>query len=221
MSSDSTLDHFADRVLALERRLQSSLPGWQAMSAMAPSQRQYVTITEARSAGCREACTSVILYPRNHLTYTVLTLRCDNLQDHGGQVSLAGGAIECGESVRECALREAQEELGIASHDLRTLGMLTPLYIPPSHFCVSPVVFAIDRRPEFRPLDTEVEEVIEIPLRTLVLPSHRHVEQWDFEGEERRVPIYRLEGHKVWGATAMILSELASLWHEATSGLEG
>jgi 8-oxo-dGTP pyrophosphatase MutT (NUDIX family) len=186
------------------------------MAPMTTSPRPYIPIDEARANGCREAGALVLLYPVAGEAHTVLTLRSTSLQDHAGQISLPGGGLEVGEDALGAALREAHEEVGIRVDALDILGALTPLFIPPSGFCLSPVVAATPSRPDFRPDGLEVEEVIEVALADLD-DAHRRVETWDIRGELRRVPYYALGSYKVWGATAMVLSELAALWQEVIS----
>jgi 8-oxo-dGTP pyrophosphatase MutT (NUDIX family) len=150
------------------------------------------------------------LFPKGNALFTVLTLRSKRLRDHAGQVSLPGGALDDGEGVFECAAREAGEELAVPAGELVHLGQLTPLYIPPSDFCLSPVVAAITHRPCFDPQGSEVDEVIEVPVSRLISSGARRVETWDIGGERRLVPYYDVGRHKVWGATAMVLCELAA-----------
>jgi hypothetical protein len=90
------------------------------------------------------------------------------------------------------------------------LGELTPLYIPPSDFEVHPIVawYANGKRPSFTPSDAEVAEILETPLSYLLTPASRGEETWTLRGYDVRVPFFNIQGHKVWGATAMMLSEL-------------
>jgi len=87
------------------------------------------------------------------------------------------------------------------------LGRLTSLYIPPSDFEVHPVVGFVPARPAWQPDPREVDEVLECPVAWLLEDSRKVTEEWTFEGVGVRVPWYDVQGHKVWGATAMILSE--------------
>ncbi len=178
------------------------------------SHRRFVPVEEARAAGCREAGALVLLYPLDGTTHVVLTLRGRHLNDHGGQVSLPGGRVEADEDAVACALREAAEELGLSPECAAVLGVLTPLYIPPSGFCVLPVLAVSLRRPIFRPDTSEVEEVIEAPISHFD-EVHSRLETRVVDGRAQEVPFYAIKGHKVWGATAMILSELAAVWAEA------
>jgi 8-oxo-dGTP pyrophosphatase MutT (NUDIX family) len=206
-------------IAALRRRLAGPLPGMAAMRAMAPEGRRSQAADEARRAGCVEACALVLLYPLAGELHTVLTLRSATLRRHAGQVSFPGGRLDPGESVAEGALREAEEELAIPPAHVEVLAPLTPLFIPPTGYCVNPVLAWTTDRPDFRPHDPEVAALVELPLRTLTDPATRREERWPLpDGGDRLVPFYEVSGYKVWGATAMMLAELAALWpaaHEA------
>jgi 8-oxo-dGTP pyrophosphatase MutT (NUDIX family) len=159
----------SDTPLRLRRRLTAlPLPGRAAMEAMAPAGRGFMPIEEARASGCREACALVLLYPLGRAWHVVLTLRTAHLRDHSGQVSLPGGRLEADEDVVGGALREAWEELGVASDSVEVLGHLTPLHIPPSNFCLWPVLAVTPDRPRFAPQAEEVAEVIEWPVARLL-----------------------------------------------------
>ena len=101
------------------------------------------------------------------------------------------------------------EELGICS-EIEIIGNLSMFYIPPSHFNVYPSVGMLDKKPQFNPNPNEVAEVFGFPLRSLLDPAIKSVEEHVFNGRNVRVPFYQVNGHKVWGATAIMLSELES-----------
>ncbi|MEW5989502.1 MAG: CoA pyrophosphatase [Chloroflexota bacterium] len=157
----------------------------------------------------RQGGVLLLLYPIQRELHLVLTKRPDNLPLHGGQVSLPGGRREPGESHPMAALRETQEELGIDPAEITLLGELTPLYILPSDFEVHPFVGWMAERPRFRPHTPEVEKVIEAPISLFLEPANRAEEEWEIRGYTLLVPHFLVYGHKVWGATAMILSEFA------------
>lgn len=133
------------------------------------------------------------------------------MRHHQAQISFPGGRQEAGEDLIQTALRETQEELGVQPDAIRVLGMLTPLYIPPSKTCIHPVVATLWERPEFVRSPEEVEEVIEVPLAHLRDPMNRHEEVWTIRGIPVRVPFYLFKGNKIWGATAMVLAEFLEL----------
>jgi 8-oxo-dGTP pyrophosphatase MutT (NUDIX family) len=119
--------------------------------------------------------------------------------------------MDPGEDARAAARREALEELGINPSSFEIIGELSPLYIPPSGFCVYPIVAYAPQPPPFAPSEEEVAEVIEVPVAHLLAPATRCEEIWDLRGSPILVPYYAVGPHKVWGATAMMLCELLSL----------
>jgi 8-oxo-dGTP pyrophosphatase MutT (NUDIX family) len=159
----------------------------------------------------RQGGVLILLYPENGRLHFPLTRRTETLEDHKGQISLPGGAREDDEPLEWTALRETHEELGVDSQSVQVLGALTPLYIFPSDYCVTPYVAARSDRPTFVPDPIEVAEVLEVPLLTLLDPTIRREEKWVLYGTPTRVPFYQIGEHKVWGATAMVLSEFAAV----------
>ena len=139
----------------------------------------------------------------------VLTLRNAALRGHSGQVSFPGGRQDPGDtSLAETARRETLEEIGIGGDALQVLGELPPFYIPASHFEVLPIVARLDGLPDFAPNPAEVADVFSFGLDELLQPAFKRVEQRQIRGVEARVPYYAVQGHKVWGATAIMLGEL-------------
>jgi 8-oxo-dGTP pyrophosphatase MutT (NUDIX family) len=184
---------------------------------MSPEQREVTAIAAAREQGCREAAALALLYPLGEVAHIVLTLRRPDLPDHAGQVSLPGGRCQPDEAAVACAIREAWEELAVPPDEVELLGALTPLYIAPSGHCVQPFVASLPQRPEFRPALGEVAEVIEVAMDELADPNHVQRETWELRGTARVVPFFAVGGHKVWGATAMMLAELCALWLPAAT----
>jgi 8-oxo-dGTP pyrophosphatase MutT (NUDIX family) len=155
----------------------------------------------------REGGVLVILYLLNEAVHLVLTRRRDDLNSHAGQISFPGGRRENGESLITTAVREAQEELSVDPSNLNHLGRLACLYIPPSDYEVHPFVAWHAGRPVFIPQVDEVAEILEIPLAHLLDPANCREEVWAIRGFQVEVPFFLVGGHKVWGATAMMLSE--------------
>jgi 8-oxo-dGTP pyrophosphatase MutT (NUDIX family) len=152
----------------------------------------------------------VLLYGKNDELNLVLTRRRDDLQSHAGQISFPGGRHEDPETLLMTALRETHEEIGVPPTAVMPLGTLASLYIPPSDFEVHPFVgwYSHGERPIFTPDTGEVAEILEVPLRHLIDPATRQEEPWELRGQQVKVPYYDVQGYKVWGATAMMLSEL-------------
>jgi len=128
-----------------------------------------------------------------------------------------GGHVDGDPDLRGAALREAHEELGVPPDTVTIWGMLSPLYIPPSNFQITPVVGMIDHAPVLRPNDAEVSAVISVTVRELLDPALVVEEQWTLRGAEVRVPFFAIAGHKVWGATAIVLSEFVARMRRVVS----
>jgi 8-oxo-dGTP pyrophosphatase MutT (NUDIX family) len=181
---------------------------------MAPRPR--ITIRMPETPGSpRQGGVLILLYEKLGQTHLVLTRRRDDLQSHAGQISFPGGRREADETIQMTAFREAHEEVGVHPEELDFLGRLSSLYIPPSDYEVHPfVAWYKNGLPIFIPQVTEVAEVLEVPLSLLLDPATRVVEKWELRGFELDVPFYLVAGHKVWGATAMMLSEFLSRLQE-------
>lgn len=195
----------------LEKKLSGVKPGLDAQLKMTPRPRPGHRKHDEVEASCAKAGVLVLLYPWNDNLCLVLTKRTEEVRHHQAQISFPGGRQETGEDLVQTALRETDEELGVRPDSPRLLGMLTPLYIPPSNTCIHPVVAFLPERPEFVLSPKEVEEVIEVPLVHLRDPINLHEEVWTIRGIPVRVPFFLFEGNKIWGATAMVLAELLEL----------
>jgi 8-oxo-dGTP pyrophosphatase MutT (NUDIX family) len=193
--------------------LQRPLPGLAAQIKLAPAYR-VESLRTAPPANARPAGVLILLYPHRGELHFPLIHRVEDGLVHGGQISLPGGSQEPGESLRQTALREACEEIGAACDEVEVLGELTTIYIPPSNYLVTPAVGCVKRRPDFRLETREVTELIEAPLSTLFDPDVVKREPWTLRGLQVEVPFYQIGPHKVWGATAMILSEFSLLLAE-------
>ena len=158
----------------------------------------------------------LLLYPDGADLRLPLTVRSDRLPSHRGEVSLPGGAIDPGEDGPvTAALRECHEELGVEPASVSVWGTLSAFYIPPSNFRVTPVVGFRQEAALLRPNDDEVSAVITVTLRELLDPATVLVERWTLRGIEVDVPFFAIEGYKVWGATAIVLSELVARMRRA------
>ena len=197
-------------LIAVEHIRQAlDLPGFDSARArqrMAPVPRGW----RKRDRPPKCAAVLILIYPlADGRLHAVLTLRNADLSGHSGQVSFPGGGREAQDaSMTDTALRETCEEIGICGQSLSIIGSLPRFYIPVSHYDVYPTVAFLDRLPYFAPNSAEVAEIFSFALEDLLRPRFKCVEQRVIRGHEVRVPYYKVQGHKVWGATAMMLSEL-------------
>ncbi len=157
----------------------------------------------------RHAAVLLLLYPSEGELWLPLTVRSARLTTHRGEVSLPGGGTDPGDDgPAGTALREAWEELGIRPANVEILGTLISFYIPPSNNILTPVVGLSHSEPDLRPDPDEVEAAFSVRLRTLLDPATVCEELWERRGLAMLVPYFALEGYKVWGATALLLSDL-------------
>ena len=147
-----------------------------------------------------------------------LIVRADDGTTHGGQIGLPGGGFEPGDSFPVAtALREAEEEIALPPTSVQVPGALTPLYIPPSNFCVHPFVGRATSVPDLHPTDEEVGQVLQVPLALLLDPATQQTEMRRLDDTDIEVPYYAVAGHTVWGATAMMIAELLAVFRGETS----
>lgn len=219
--SPTTMDSMSPQCLAdfLRERLRDQ--------AALPRSRMSPQLSYGRHRGpvpyrSRMAAVAVALYQDPELGWTVpLTLRPSTLQHHAGQVCLPGGQIEPDEDPYAAAIREFEEELGIAPEVQYRCGELSTQYVYASGNLVHPVVTIMDTpRQPWLPDPVEVHEVIPLPLRVLQDPIHRtrmikrRVVRSQAEEVDRFVfhaAAIKYGSHLVWGATALILDQLAQI----------
>ena len=162
------------------------------------------------SAGGRLTAAAVLvpLVARPAGMTVLLTQRTDHLRDHAGQISFPGGRQEPGDSGPiETALRESEEEIGLARHHVEVIGHLDT-YETGTGFRITPVVGLV--APAFR-LDLypfEVADAFEVPLAFILDARNHRYETAVLRGVERRVYVLAFEGRRIWGATAGMLVNL-------------
>ncbi len=199
----------------IRNALAGTLPGLRGQKLMAPGYRLLdPKVYKEGSKTCRRAAVLLLLYPIDGHLYVVLTERHHNLPQHPGQISMPGGSRDGDETVTQTAIREAYEEIGVNPDDVEVLGRLTHIYIPQSHFCIQIVVGFTPRRPRWRANEGEIESMLETPLSILLDPDFRHIKKSTYRDKVYDVPYFSVNGHQIWGATAMALGEFAMLLTE-------
>ncbi|MEX0844751.1 MAG: CoA pyrophosphatase [Balneolaceae bacterium] len=200
----------------LQLRLSASLPGRNAQKIMAPNPKIGENNVRHYDPGDDDFRNSSVLVPviqwKDELEI-VLTLRTESI-NHGGQLSFPGGGKEGDETIEETALREAQEEIGLQPDIVNIVGRLSSLYVGHSYNMVTPVVGFLTKEQTFTPNPNEVDEIITVPLSELVEEQNLIEEEWDLRGTPYRVPFWDIHRVPLWGATAMMMSELVELYKE-------
>lgn len=203
---------FLSFVEQLQHDLTKPLPGKEAQYRMAPRPRLGGERGDQPAADARRGGVLVLFYPHQDDLYIPLILRPTYNGVHSGQVGFPGGGYEPMDgNLRATALREAYEEVGVRPSWVRILGQLSPLYINASNYLVQPSVGWVASRPNFRLDPYEVESLIEAPLSALQDERNHFQEEWELRNRRINVPFFRIQEHIIWGATAMMLSELLAL----------
>lgn len=198
-------------------RLKLPLPGESAQYQMAPHYRNKGSFSSIDPGDYRHSAVLVLLYQgQNNNWFFPLTLRAAYDGPHGGQVSLPGGRYEeMDGTLANTALRECYEEIGVNDH-VEILGRLSNLHIPVSRYIVHPfLAWYSGENVHFRPHEREVQSVIESPVKVLLEESCIQQTRVGAGSSGFQAPCFVLEGHPVWGATAMILSELKTVLKES------
>lgn len=158
-----------------------------------------------------------VFYPdKEAKAHFVLILRKTYRGVHSNQVGFPGGRVELTDrDLEHTALRETEEEVGIPEQDVQVIKQLTKLYIPPSDFWVHPFVGLLKKTPVLVPQESEVERILEIDVDEFLEESSLIKQNLSTSyAKNIEVPAFSLGGHVVWGATAMMLSELKDLLKE-------
>ncbi|GMQ81385.1 MAG: CoA pyrophosphatase [Rhodothermia bacterium] len=189
-------------------------PGQCAQFEMAPEYRKNFDLASVNGRTRLEAAVMALFYPDKDdpgRPKLLLTLRPKGMTKHAGQVAFPGGRREAEEEFSETALRETEEEVSIPRSDIRILGSLTSLYIPPSNFYVQPFVGAVSHFPSMATTSDEVESVFGVSVEELRDPNIRTTTDKNISGNVVSVPCYQINDELVWGATAMLLAELVAV----------
>lgn len=203
----------ADKIEWLKHRLQQPLPGLDAQNKMAARVRELPSVIPDTA---KLSAVLALLFPENDELTLLLIKRVDDGKPHSGQISFPGGRKDATDpDLAYTAKREAFEEVGIPANTIEILGELTSLYIPVSYSQVHPFVGYIPHKPALVLSPNEVQYTLEVPLREFFAPEKKivtHITPAAFPDITIKAPAYKWdEEHLVWGATAMIISELEAI----------
>jgi 8-oxo-dGTP pyrophosphatase MutT (NUDIX family) len=187
------------------------LPAVVSHAKMAPLERmESLRNISVENNNPRMAAVMMLFYPKNNETHLVLIVRNSYKGVHSAQIAFPGGKFEEEDiDFYKTALRETHEEVGINPKKMEIIKPFSPMYIPPSNFMVHPFLGICKEEVCFVPDPKEVANIVELPLS--VFMSDDIVTKTNLStsyAKSINVPAFEIEGHIVWGATAMMLSEL-------------
>ena len=156
--------------------------------------------------GSTDAAVLIPLYLDGSNLVAVFTERRADLRRHAGEISFPGGRQDPGETLHETALREAEEEIGLVPTDVELAGALPPVGTFVTSYRVFPFVGVIGAGHAWTPQETEVAQVLELPLTELV--RGHEMRRLLRKGVPVKLPTYTVDGHLIWGATGRIVAEL-------------
>jgi 8-oxo-dGTP pyrophosphatase MutT (NUDIX family) len=154
----------------------------------------------------REAAVLVPVVGRRPLTM-LLTQRTDTLTKHAGQIAFPGGRLDPQESATAAALREAAEEIGLASELVRPLGFLDT-YVTGTGYAIAPLLALVEPGFTLRLEPAEVADAFEVPLAFLMNEANHQTHTREWQGAARRFYAMPYENRYIWGATAGILKNM-------------
>ncbi|WP_166387329.1 NUDIX hydrolase [Polaribacter sp. 11A2H] len=192
----------------------TELGGLNAQFKLAPKIRLKYDADKITENNPRKAAVLALFYPNlKNETCFLLTQRASYKGIHSAQISFPGGKKDKTDSdLLKTALRETFEEVGVAEESIEIIRELTDVYIPPSNFLATPFLGYANQQPNFN-LNYEVEQTIEVLLRDLLCETNFTAIKMNTSYMDNvEVPCFKLEGYIVWGATAMMLSEIKELF---------
>lgn len=212
---------FVSFIHQLKYRLQQPLPGEDAQFAMSPMGRAKLKDIPMDVYKPKKSAVMILVFPHEATIKTVFIVRPIYEGVHSGQVAFPGGKFEKEDvNLKQTALRETYEEIGVIPENVEIIGNLTDVYITPSNFLVTPYVGYMNEQPEFIANKHEVEQIVTynlLELNNSAIKSEKVIKL--SAGFEIKTPYYDVSGLTVWGATAMMISELNVIIEDVKSAI--
>lgn len=205
--------HFKSQINTIKTR---NLGGKTSQFKLVPEIRIKISEEKIKNSNPRKAAILCLFYPNEKgEAIFLLTKRASYKGTHSAQISFPGGKVdEIDNTISDTALRELEEEVGINRNNISLIRQMSDTYIPPSNFMVTPFIGYTDQKPNFN-TNEEVAELIEVRLHDLLNDNNvSSVEMSTSYMKNIEVPCFILNNAAVWGATAMILSEIKDLIKE-------
>ena len=175
-----------------------------------PERKEIMKNLDLTAKNPKKAAVMMLFYPKNSITHLALIVRNSYPGVHSSQIAFPGGRVEeFDENLQETALRETHEEIGISPDEINVIRPFTEIYIPPSNFMVYPFLGYAKNEITFKLQEEEVAGIIELPFsefmdERIVVSKSMNTSYSEFI----EVPCFKVNEHYIWGATAMMLSEL-------------
>ncbi|SEB50926.1 NUDIX domain-containing protein [Tenacibaculum sp. MAR_2009_124] len=204
---------FSDFINQIDHFQERSLGGLNSHFKLAPEIRKKYSEEMILDKKPRRAAVLALFFPdENNHTKFLLTQRASYKGTHSAQISFPGGKYDLNDfDLKETALRETDEEVGVSNEKVNVIRRLSDTYIPPSNFLVAPFMGYLDFKPLFNP-NYEVAKIIEVSLDDLLDESNLvYTSLSTSYMDDIEVPSFNLNNYTVWGATAMMLSEIKDL----------
>lgn len=202
---------FTDFLNVVPKIANLALPGEIAHFKMVPPGRKQAMQDDIhKSVGVKMAAVMMLIYPKNNQSHLALIKRANYKGVHASQIAFPGGKVEhYDDSLQSAALRETEEEIGVSATELTLVCPFSDIYIPPSNFRVFPFLGFCHHTPLFLPDAREVAAMLEYPVAALLDDQLVTVNKIATSYAELvDVPAFQLGENIIWGATAMMLSEL-------------
>ncbi len=203
--------HFDEFLKYAPKILNVELPATDAhLKMVPPNRKELIDNVDFTLITPKKAAVMMLFYPKKNQTHLALILRTSYNGVHSSQIAFPGGKVEEHDfDLKQTALRETHEEIGIHPSSIQVIRAFTEVYIPPSNFMVYPFLGYSHEELEFDLQEDEVAGIVEFPLVDFmndgILKTMRIKTSYQ---ESIEVPGFQLNEHFIWGATAMMLSEL-------------
>ena len=203
--------HFDEFLKYTPKVLNVELPATNAHVKMAPSNRiELLKSINLKEVNPRKAAVMMLFYPKNSQTHLALILRTSYNGVHSSQIAFPGGKVEPEDlDLSQTAIRETHEEIGVHPMNINLVRAFTEVYIPPSNFMVYPFLGYSTSELNFELQEDEVAGIVELPLSEFMNDKNvvTTTMKTSYAGTIE-VPGFQVEQHFIWGATAMMMSEL-------------
>lgn len=199
----------------IKTKLLQPLPGRVSHLKMSTKARlEELARLNGNSNNAKKSAVLILLFHKNEKLKVIFIRRSFYVGIHAGQIAFPGGRFEEEDiEVKNTALREIEEEIGVSRDKIEILGRLSDIYVPPSNFMISVFVGYVEQEPIFKPDKREVAEIIEVDMDDFI--AENVIQEKEFvvpsNNYSVKAPYYKVKNADIWGASAMVMTELLDL----------